>query len=90
MPLIAGFTLIVWGLVRSAQQAPLAWAVPAGLLLVIFTLVMQRAPIAAGLTGMAGLIPFWYGLGQPATVPARGWAQIHPWLLVTLALAAAA
>lgn len=90
LPLIAGFTVIVWGLVRSAQHAPLAWSAPVGLLLVISTLALQRAPIAAGLVGVAGLIPFWYGLGQPARLTEHDWAQIHPWLLLTLALAAGA
>jgi hypothetical protein len=89
-PLVAGFTLLVWGLVRSAQHTPVTWLAPLGLLLVVGALVIQGAPVGAGLTGMAASIPFWFGLGRPGALRATDWAQIHPWLLLTLALAAAA
>jgi len=89
VPLIGGFTLLVWGLVRSAQHTPVTWLAPVGLVLVVCTLVVQGAPVAAGLTGMAASIPFWFGLGRPGALRPADWAQIHPWLLITLVLAAA-
>lgn len=88
-PLVSGFTVLVWGLVRSAQHTPAAWLVPCGLVLVVGALIAQGAPVAAGLTGLAASIPFWFGLGRPAALRADDWAQIHPWLLITLAVAAA-
>jgi hypothetical protein len=89
LPLVVGFTVLVWGLVRSAQHTPVTWLAPVGLLLVVCTLVVQGAPVAAGLTGMAASIPFWFGLGRPGALRPADWAQIHPWLLITLAVAAA-
>ncbi|MFZ1267914.1 MAG: hypothetical protein WAU95_15735, partial [Anaerolineae bacterium] len=88
--LIAGFTLLVWGLLRCQQQAPLVWLTPLGTIVVVVTLILQPAPVAAGLTGFLGLIPYWYGLGQPAPIPAAHWAQMYPWLLATLLVAAGA
>ena len=88
--LVVGFTLLMWGMLRCQQQAPLSWLMPAGLVVVIAALVLQPAPIAAGLAGILGLIPFWRGLGRPASLPAASWSQVHPWLLASLLAAAAA
>ena len=88
--LMVGFTLLMWGMLRCQQQAPLSWLMPAGLVVVIAALIVQPAPIAAGLAGVLGLIPFWHGLGRPAALPASSWSHVHPWLLACLLAAAAA
>ncbi len=88
--LLTGFTLLVWGLARSEQQATrpdqraAAWLAPLGAVIITASLILTSAPIAAGLTGALALIAFWQRPGRSA----HDLAHIHPWLWAALAVVA--
>lgn len=69
--LLAGFTVLQWGVQRTVQQVG-AWQVWAGQLAVLASLVVLQRPIASAIVAALFAPAIWWLIRVPAQAAARG------------------